>query len=104
MPKTYSHLLANRRMPTEYELTSTQLLYYPRLGVAVQTPAAAFHARHACQFRVADWEAFQDPAETTYASYVSTRREREIFVQHLVHVFKLRRHDEGDRIVWWCVC
>ena len=84
MPKTYWHLLAARRVPSEYELTSSQLLYHPRLGVSVQTPVAAFHAQHACKFQVADWEAFQDPAALTYGAYVTARRDREVFVTHLL--------------------
>lgn len=84
MPKTYWHLLAARRMPSEYELTSLKLLYHPQQGVAVRTPVSDFHAQHRTRFNVPDWEVFRDPAETTYGTYVSSRRDREVFVQQLL--------------------
>ncbi|HKU39015.1 MAG TPA: hypothetical protein VJR89_12730 [Polyangiales bacterium] len=84
MGKTYWHLLAARRMPTQYELTSSQLLYHARFGNAVRTPVSDFHAQHRARFDVPDWEAFRDPAETTYTAYVTTRRDREVFVEQLL--------------------
>lgn len=84
MPKTYWHLLAARRIPTEYEVVSSELLYHVRLGFAVRTPAAEFQARHAPALACSNWEAFRDPRETTYTSYVNEQREREIFVDRLL--------------------
>ncbi|HKP56609.1 MAG TPA: hypothetical protein VJV78_07815 [Polyangiales bacterium] len=84
MPKTYWHLLSARRMPTQYEVMTSKLLYYPKHGVAVRTPVSDFHAQHRTRFNVPDWDAFRDPAETTYGAYVSSRRDREVFVQQLL--------------------
>jgi toluene monooxygenase system protein E len=84
MPKTYWHLLSARRMPSQYEVMSSKLLYHPKQGVAVRTPVSEFHARHRSRFNVPEWDAFRDPAETTYGSYVSARRDREVFVQQLL--------------------
>jgi toluene monooxygenase system protein E len=84
MGKTYWHLLAARRMPTEYELVSSELLYQPRQGLAVRTPAANFQARFAPLLHCSNWEGFRDPRETTYTSYVTEQREREIFVERLL--------------------
>jgi len=93
MPKTYWHLLSARRMPSQYELMSTKLLYYPKLGVAVRTPVSDFHAQHRARFNIPDWDAFRDPAETTYGTYVSTRRDREVFVQHLLQTIEGSDYD-----------
>jgi toluene monooxygenase system protein E len=84
MPKTYWHLRAARRIPSDYELVSSELLYHRRLGYAVRTPAGDFQIRHAPRLACADWEAFHDPRETTYTSYVTEQREREIFVERLL--------------------
>ena len=82
--KTYWHLRAERRIPSAYELLSSRLSYHPALGSAVQTPALAFHRQYPMCFTVRDWDAFHDPAETTYATYVASRRDRELFVQQLL--------------------
>jgi toluene monooxygenase system protein E len=91
MPKTFWHLIEQKRMPSEYELVGSQLAYHPRFGSAVRTPVVDFHAQHACTWKVADWEAFHDPEATTYSSYVESRRERELFVDRL-----LRTCDDGS--------
>jgi toluene monooxygenase system protein E len=93
MRKTYWHLLSARRIPSQYELMSSKLLYYPKLGVAVRTPASDFHAQHRARFNVPDWDAFRDPAETTYGTYVSTRRDREVFVQQLLQTIEGSDYD-----------
>jgi toluene monooxygenase system protein E len=84
MPKTYWHLLERRRIPTQYELQGSQLAYHPRLGSSVRTPTLSFHEQHACSWQVPDWEAFNDPQETTYSTYVATRRDREVHVDQLL--------------------
>jgi hypothetical protein len=68
MPKTFWHLLEQKRLPSEYELVGSQLAYHPRFGSAVRTPVLDFHVQHACEWQVPDWEAFHDPQATTYTS------------------------------------
>src|SRR5688572_1861955 len=87
--RTYWHLGAERRLPSRYEVVSSRLLYYPEAGLSVQTPPAAFMARHqaASPLGQLDWERFADPRETTYASYVVRQRDQEA---HLARVL------EGD--------
>lgn len=84
MPKTYWHLLSARRMPTEYELVSSDLLYHPRMGYAVRTPVVDFQARHPLSLSCANWEAFRDPRQTTYASYVTEQRDKENYIDRLL--------------------
>ena len=44
--KTYSHLAAARRQPTEYEIVTTGLHHHVERGFAVPTPASEWYARH----------------------------------------------------------
>lgn len=80
--KTYWHLAAQRRIPTDYEIGSTRLLYYPTQGFATPTPAAVWMRTHGADvdLRCADWDEFADPDATTYTDYVSTRHEREAVI------------------------
>jgi toluene monooxygenase system protein E len=77
---TYSHLAGRNRVPTVYELSSSGLLYYPHHGFSVETPCDDWYQRFQASspFGPADWEAFSDPAATTYADYVSRQRDREV--------------------------
>jgi toluene monooxygenase system protein E len=90
--KTYSHLAQAQRMPNEYELTTTSLLYYPGRGFEVQVPLSGWYERYqsGSAFRGAQWERFRDPRETTYARYTSLQRAREQHVDGL-----LRSIDSG---------
>jgi len=80
--KTYWHLQSQRRIPSDYEIASTRLLYYPTLGFSVDTPGAAWMSAHAADvdLKCGDWEAFTDPAAMTYRDYVEARRDREVVV------------------------
>lgn len=84
--KTYWHFLPERRIPNRYELLSSQLLYYPDKGLAVDTPAARFLRQHQTEsaLQAPDWERFSDPRATTYASYVALQREQEAYVDGLL--------------------
>jgi toluene monooxygenase system protein E len=100
MPKTFWHLLTEKRVPTDYELVSSQLTYHTRYPTAVHTPVSDFHARHACDLQVPDWEDFADPQQTTYASYVATRRDREVFADQLLAVCDSGSYDSALPSDW----
>jgi toluene monooxygenase system protein E len=80
--RTYWHLTELGRRPTDYDIASSRLLYYPERGFETAVPLAAWYRKHqhdselACQ----DWERFRDPRETTYARYVELQRTKEAFV------------------------
>jgi toluene monooxygenase system protein E len=85
--KTYSHLARAKRVPSEYELATSDLLYYrTHGGFEVETPLAAWYARHQRGSALAcdDWEAFRDPRETTYAKYTQIQRAQEAHVDALL--------------------
>jgi toluene monooxygenase system protein E len=95
--RTYWHLTAQRKLPTRYEVVSSRLLYYPEAGLSVQTPPAAFIARHQVGSPLGqlDWERFADPHETTYASYVARQRDQE------AHLARLLEGDETSLDEAW---
>lgn len=93
--RTYSCLEGRRRKPSDYEITTTALLYYPDRGFEVRTPVwehyVAFQQRGQLRAPVADagapageaWDRFEDPAHTTYSSYVARRRDQEAHLDRL---------------------
>lgn len=76
--RTYLCLEGSRRKPTDYEITSTALLYYPERGFEVASPVLRHYTP------VEGWEAFRDPAGLTYSGYVAERRDQEAFLDRLL--------------------
>jgi toluene monooxygenase system protein E len=78
-------LEGQRRKPSDYEVTTSALLYYPPRGFEVETPVWQHYLKHqrGSALRGKDWEAFEDPAHTTYGSYVAARRDQEAFLDRL---------------------
>jgi toluene monooxygenase system protein E len=103
MPKTYSHLLAAQRMPTEYELVSSKLLYHPRLGFAVRTPVVDFQARYPLTLMCSAWDEFRDPRETTYTRYVQEQRDKENHVDRLLNGLGQTTYDRDLPTAWLTV-
>ena len=85
--RTYSHLEKNRKVPSEYEIATSRLLYYVERGFEVDVPVGPFYARHqrGCPLRSPDWEAFADPRETTYPLYTDLQAQKEIHLDALLH-------------------
>jgi toluene monooxygenase system protein E len=83
--RTYLPLEEQRHKPSDYELTTSALLYYPERGFEVETPVWQHYVKYqrGSALRCADWEAFEDPAHTTYSSYVAARRDQEAFLDRL---------------------
>jgi toluene monooxygenase system protein E len=84
--RTYLPLEGQRRKPTDYEVTTSALLYYPARGFEVETPVWQHYLAHqrGSRFSCPDWEAFRDPAAMTYSSYVALRRDQEAFLDHAI--------------------
>ncbi len=81
--KTYSHLAGQKRIPSEYEIATTGLLYYPGRGFEIDAPLRDWYERYQVKSGLIarDWEAFRDPRETTYARYTALQSEREQLAQ-----------------------
>jgi toluene monooxygenase system protein E len=83
--RTYWHLQDLGRVPSNYDIATSRLLYYPALGFAVDTPVSAWYARYqtGSAFQLPVWEAFRDPRETTYSSYTALQDRAQTFVDGL---------------------
>ncbi len=80
--RTYPCLAGLRTKPSDYEVTTTALLYYPDRGFEVKTPVWQHYVEHQRQGQLCSeqWDSFRDPAHTTYSSYVAERRDQEVFL------------------------
>lgn len=83
--RTYLCLEGQRRKPSDYEITTSELLYYPARGFEVETPVARHYAAHQRDGRLRSpcWDSFEDPACMTYSRYVARRRDQESFLDQL---------------------
>jgi toluene monooxygenase system protein E len=95
--RTYWHLTELGRKPTDYDIASSRLLYYPERGFETAVPIAAWYRtyQHASELACRDWERFRDPRETTYARYVELQRTKEAFVDG---VLAAAEGSERDRL------
>ncbi|MGG1947430.1 aromatic/alkene monooxygenase hydroxylase subunit beta [Trinickia sp. NRRL B-1857] len=98
--KTWSHLAARRRKPSEYEIVSTNLHY------TTDNPDAPFELdpnfemaqwfkryRNASPLKHPDWNAFRDPDEIVYRTYNMQQDGQETYVLGLLDQFSERGHD-----------
>ncbi len=82
--RTYWHLGEAGRRPTEYEIATSRLLYYPGRGLEVDVPQAAWNARHRGEsVTIRDGNRFADPRETTYTKYTELQSKNQMFVEGL---------------------
>jgi toluene monooxygenase system protein E len=100
--KTYSRLARDRRMPSDYELVTTDLLYYPSRGFEVATPLADWYAKHqkGSPLAVSDWERFSDPRQTTYAKYTELAQAREAYVDAILQSIEDTTYDRTLSPEW----
>jgi toluene monooxygenase system protein E len=86
MRRTYQCLEGLRTKPTDYQITSTSLLYYVDRGFEVNTPVWQHYvsAQVRGKLQGSRWDSFEDPAHLTYAAYVAERRDQEAFLDRLL--------------------
>ena len=86
--KTYTRLAAGRRIPTEYELLSTDLHYnHPRrFELTADNPVVAWYYRYreGSALQARGWERFSDPRRTTYRGYTQLQDGREDVIDGLL--------------------
>ena len=105
--KTWSHLVGNRRRPSEYEIVSTNLHY------TTDNPDAPFELdpnfdmalwfkkyRNASLVTHSDWNAFRDPDEIIYRTYNLIQDGQETYVYGLFNQFSDREHDKAISPSW----
>ena len=99
--KTWSHLAARRRKPSEYEIVSVALHYNNRPGSAAPYELDPnlfmnrwyIEHRNGSPLRHADWNSFRDPDELIYRTYCLTQDGQETYVHGLFNQFNEREHD-----------
>ena len=86
--KTYTRLATGRRIPTEYELMSTDLHYnHPRrFELPAGNPVVDWYYRNreGSALQARDWDQFADPRRTTYQIYTQLQDGREDVVDGLL--------------------
>jgi toluene monooxygenase system protein E len=100
--RTYWHLSELGRKPTDYDIASTRLLYYPERGFETAVPLAAWYRTHQrdSPLQCSDWEQFRDPRETTYGRYVELQRTKEAFVDGVLAAAEQSGHDRRLSPAW----
>jgi toluene monooxygenase system protein E len=105
--KTWSHLAARRRKPSEYEIVSTNLHYSMRDANAPwELDPELFmnrwykQYRNASPLKHADWNAFRDPDELVYRTYNMLQDGQEAYVLGLFDQFNQREHDKALQHPW----
>ncbi len=98
--KTWSHLAARRRKPSEYEIVSLNLHYNTRpdsdpYELDPNLPMNRWYRKYrdASPLKHEDWNAFRDPDELIYRTYVMLQDGQEGYVHGLFNQFNEREHD-----------
>jgi toluene monooxygenase system protein E len=98
--KTYWHLLQQKRMPTEYEIVTSKLLFYTGEGFTgkrfeLDVPLQDWYKRFQQEspLTCSSWEKFRDPRETTYTKYTELQRDKEIFVDGILEEIEASGYD-----------
>lgn len=106
--KTWSHLAARRRKPSEYEVVSVNLQYNNRPGSAAPyelDPGVFMNRwytknRDGSPLKHSDWNTFRDPDELIYRTYCLLQDGQETYVHSLFDQFDAREHDRALSPQW----
>lgn len=100
--KTWSHLAARRRKPSEYEIVSANLHYNDRdANAPYELDPDMFMNKWAKKntfgspLKHDDWNAFRDPEEVVYRTYNMMQDGQENYVFGLFDQFNSREHDKS---------
>ncbi len=99
--RTYAHL-GRGRVPTEYEIATSNLLYHVGRGFEVNVPIAAWYQRYQAGSPLGgvDWERFRDPRETTYALYTKLQRTGEAYIDGALQTIERTGSDRALAPAW----
>jgi toluene monooxygenase system protein E len=89
-------------MPSEYQLVTTDMLYYTRRGFEVVTPLARWYREHqtGSALVASDWERFADPRQTTYGKYIELSQARETYVDGILQSIEDSAYDRALDARW----
>ena len=98
--KTWSHLAARRRKPSEYEIVSANLHYNDKRPDSPYELSPTMFMNEwykkntfGTALKHADWNAFRDPEEVVYRTYNMMQDGQETYVFGLFDQFNQREHD-----------
>jgi toluene monooxygenase system protein E len=105
--KTWSHLSAQKRRPSEYEIVSVGLHFstsFPECPWELD-PDLFMNRwfrqnREGSPLKHDNWNAFRDPDELTYRGYNIAQDAQENYVEGLLAEFDKLEHDQGLRREW----
>lgn len=105
--RTWSHLIGQRRKPSEYEIVSTGLLWHARgEPVPFEVEGASYMndwvTRHRDNSAVTheDWDSFRDPDELVYRTYNILQDGQESYIDGLLDQYDSEGHDESLSGAW----
>ena len=105
--KTWSHLVKNKRRPTEYEIVSTNLLWStadPKapwaMGPDIPMSKWIVKYRNGSPLKHKDWDAFRDPDQIVYRTYNMTQDGQESYIDGLLDDHAKNDHDHGLQPAW----
>ncbi|MDP3230181.1 MAG: toluene monooxygenase [Acidovorax sp.] len=103
--KTWSHLAAQRRRPSEYEIVSTNLLWHTRDAKQpwdIEGFMTGWYQKNlfGCALKHPDWNKFRDPDEQVYRTYNINQDGQESYVDGLLEQFAAEEHDKGLSATW----
>lgn len=83
-------------MPTDYEIATSDLLYYPKLGFEVKTPLVSWYEKNqmASALDVSKLQEFHDPSQLNYTKYVEEQARQEIFLMNLFRSISISDYDK----------
>lgn len=98
--RTWAHLAAQRRRPSDYEIVSTNMNYTTdnpdsALELGPNIPMSRWYRKYRedSPLRHPDWNAFRDPDELIYRTYTITQDGQESYVEGLLDEFNAQGHD-----------
>lgn len=104
--KTWSHLAAAKRKPSEYEIVSTNLLWSTDdpmpWSLSPEIPMNKWYLkyREGSPLQHDDWDAFRDPDELIYRTYNVIQDGQETYVDGLIADHDKNEHDKGMSKPW----
>ena len=105
--RTWSHLVGQRRRPSEYEIVSTGLLWHARGElVPFEIEGAGFMNDWVMRYRDNspithdDWDSFRDPDEMVYRTYNILQDGQEAYVDGLLDQYDSEGHDGSLPGAW----
>jgi hypothetical protein len=103
--RTWWHLEGSPRVPTEYDIATSRILYYAGRGFEVDLPLSGWYERYQqgspfARARAEEWDEFRDPRATTYSRYVNIQAGKEALVDALCESIERTDAERRPSAAW----